>query len=178
MGTKSVGFNLVYNKLCRVFQGQLLIYLGWCAKFDEPISSSIAQYVKMILILRVSLFLERKQFSKLLTIYISVCTCRCSVYSAFVELQFMLFCCQSHASLFSLLFVCLLSHFCSSSESNSDSDKQKSGKKNKDKPKRYESAIFIWKRKLLHFHHYSLSRSSILPHIILLWTSLNCEHQK
>ena len=102
----------------------------------------------MILILRVSLFQERKQFSKLLTIYISVCTCRFSVYSAFVEIQFMLFCCQSHASLFSLLFVCLLSHFCSSSESDSDSDKQKSGKKNKDKPKRYESAIFYLKKKI------------------------------
>lgn len=88
------------------------------------------------------------------------------------------FCCQNHSSLFLLLFVCLLSHFCSSSESNSDLDKRKSEKKDKDKAKRYESTIFIWKRKLLHFHHYSLSRSSIPPQIILLWTSLIREHQK
>ena len=53
----------------------------------------------------------------------------------------MLFCCQNHSSLVSLLLICLLSHFCSSSESDSDSHKRKSGKKDKDKPKRYGSVI-------------------------------------
>ena len=174
MGTKSVGFDLVYNRLCRVFQGQLLIYLGWYAKFDEPISSLVAQYVNMILILLVSL--ERKQFSKLFTMYISVHSCRFSVYCALHK---------SDSCFFVVKIIHHCFHFClfafyhiSAAHQNPILIQTNESQGRRIKINQKGMGALLWKRKLLFFHHHSLSRSSIPPQIILLWTSLIREHQK
>lgn len=78
----------------------------WSIWVDVPSLMNLYRAWLPNMLLLVSLFLERKQFSKLLTMYISVCTCRFSVYCAFVQIWLTLFL-FSKSCITVFTFVCL-----------------------------------------------------------------------